>query len=262
MNTPTPTPRTDAAWSASFEGKQLSAGQTARSLRDCSQQLERELAALTAERDQLRADYERACQTVAQMHAAAVGEVCGPRRGIVEDLSDLRAERDQLRVDRYYNRKCINRLASATGTLGEKSEKVVEVALSTIDQLRARAERAEASLHAMRLVCGTTDADKFTTWVDRANARAEKAEAAETVALSKWNGALERAMKAEAQLAAEREKSERYRLATLKLDAELATERARLDSGTILLIVAGERVWHCGVDLRSAIDAAMKEGGA
>jgi hypothetical protein len=33
----------------------------------------------------------------------------------------------------------------------------------------------------------------------------------------------------ERELATEREKSERYRLATLKLDAELATERARLD---------------------------------
>ena len=43
-------------------------------------------------------------------------------------------------------------------------------------------------------------------------------------------------------------------------ERELAAERARLDSGTILLIVAGERVWHCGVDLRAAIDAAMQEG--
>ena len=42
-------------------------------------------------------------------------------------------------------------------------------------------------------------------------------------------------------------------------EAELATERWWLDSGTILLTVAGERVWHCGVDLRTAIDAAMKE---
>ena len=41
--------------------------------------------------------------------------------------------------------------------------------------------------------------------------------------------------------------------------AELATERARLDSGQILLTVAGERVWHCGVDLRAAIDAGMRE---
>ena len=49
------------------------------------------------------------------------------------------------------------------------------------------------------------------------------------------------------------------RAAVVRLDAELATERVRLDSGTILLTVAGERVWHCGVDLRAAIDAAMKE---
>ena len=47
----TPTPRTDAAWSATFDGEQMSAGQTARALRECSQQLETELAALTAERD-------------------------------------------------------------------------------------------------------------------------------------------------------------------------------------------------------------------
>jgi len=49
MNTPTATPRTDAAWTSSFEGKQLSAGQTARALRECSQKLETELAALRAE---------------------------------------------------------------------------------------------------------------------------------------------------------------------------------------------------------------------
>ena len=43
-------------------------------------------------------------------------------------------------------------------------------------------------------------------------------------------------------------------------DKELAVERARLDSGRILLTVSGERVWHCGVDLRAAIDAGIKEG--
>ena len=55
MNTPTPTPRTDAAWSATFDGEQMSAGKTARALREHSQRLETELAAITAERDQLRA---------------------------------------------------------------------------------------------------------------------------------------------------------------------------------------------------------------
>ena len=114
-----------------------------------------------------------------------------------------------------------------------------------------------------------------------AEARADKSECAETVAIAHWNGALERAMKAEADLAAlaqchddncravvsiaaelvrECEKAERYRLASLKLDAALAAERARLDAGTIMLTVAGERVWHSGVNLRAAIDAAIKEG--
>jgi len=44
------------------------------------------------------------------------------------------------------------------------------------------------------------------------------------------------------------------------LERELTAERARLDSGQIMLTVAGERVWHCGVDLRAAIDAGIKEG--
>jgi hypothetical protein len=56
MNTPTPTPRTDTAWSASFDGAQLSAGQTARALRECSQKLETELAAL---RDELATEREK-----------------------------------------------------------------------------------------------------------------------------------------------------------------------------------------------------------
>ena len=67
-----------------------------------------------------------------------------------------------------------------------------------------------------------------------------------------YNAEKARAERAEAE-------AERYRLVTLRQDAELTTERARLDSGQILLTVAGERVWHSGVDLRAAIDAAMQE---
>ncbi len=33
---------------------------------------------------------------VAQMHAAALGEIRGPRRGVVEDIVDLRAAHDEL----------------------------------------------------------------------------------------------------------------------------------------------------------------------
>lgn len=50
----------------------------------------------------------------------------------------------------------------------------LEIELAT---LRAERDQFRAQLHALRLVCGTTDADKFSTWVDRANARADRAEA-------------------------------------------------------------------------------------
>ena len=56
-----------------------------------------------------------------------------------------------------------------------------------------------------------------------------------------------------ADLAIEREKSERYRLASLKLDAELATERARMDWLECHGWITGE---PCD---RASIDAAMKE---
>ena len=81
-----------------------------------------------------------------------------------------------------------------------------------------------------------------------------------TVALAKWNGALERALKAEADLAALGQCHDDNCRALVKIAAELATERARLDSGQIMLTVAGERVWHCGIDLRAAIYAGMREG--
>jgi hypothetical protein len=50
------------------------------------------------------------------------------------------------------------------------------------DVVRLTSERDQlrAQLHALQLVCGTNDANKFQTWVDRANARAEKADAALT----------------------------------------------------------------------------------
>ncbi len=105
-----------------------------------------------------------------------------------------------------------------------------------------------------------TDCAELRADVVRLTARAERAEANETVALARWNGALERAMKAEAELAALEQCHDDNCRALVQIDAALTAERARLDSGTILLTVAGERVWHCGVDLRAAIDAALKEG--
>ena len=76
----TPTPRTDAAWASSFEPCEYRAAHTARTMRECSQQLETELAALTAERDQLRA-------------ALALGQI-----NCDAEYDDLRDERDAARA--------------------------------------------------------------------------------------------------------------------------------------------------------------------
>ena len=114
MNTLTPTPRTDAAWSATFDGQQMSAGRTARALREHSQQLETELAALTAERDQLRARAERA-----EADLAALGQSFDDNcRGVVRIADELATERARLDWllldvvsrfdDAYYNRAAID----------------------------------------------------------------------------------------------------------------------------------------------------------
>ena len=42
--------------------------------------------------------------------------------------------------------------------------------------LTAERDQLRAQLHGLNLICGTNDANKFETWVDRANARADKAE--------------------------------------------------------------------------------------
>ena len=55
----TPTPRTDAAWEASFSPEKPSF-----SVLDCARTLETELAALTAERDQLRSVFPQICAAI------------------------------------------------------------------------------------------------------------------------------------------------------------------------------------------------------
>jgi len=189
----------------------------------------------------------------------------GPAHKLIADseamaVAALTAERDQLRAE------------NATLRAAQKAcEACDEPTAFEVRQLRADCDN-ETKWAAHYLAQSIAD-----------KSRAEKAERAETVALARWNGALERALKAEAEVAKltgfyneivvecghdlivreYRQRGELLRDETnrrKKAEAELATERARLDSGAILLIVAGERVWHCGVDLRSAIDAGVKEG--
>jgi peptidoglycan/xylan/chitin deacetylase (PgdA/CDA1 family) len=102
----------------------------------------------------------------------------------------------------------------------------------TIGELRAEVERLKADGAASAFINMSCRASRAET--DRNNLRADL-DAVKSI------------------LTEEKHRAERA-------EAELATERARLDSGTILLTFAGERVWHSRVDLRAAIDAAMKEG--
>jgi predicted RNase H-like nuclease (RuvC/YqgF family) len=180
--------------SAPDEGAQLIADSEARATRKQIEALEittRRWLNVEKERDQLRAEVERACE--------------------VEH--ELRAE--VKRMTRYY----------------EYDHKCLCEVQDRCHLWKQRAMKAEADLAAAKERLRSEAMDDYASIKD-----------------------LQR------ELATEREKAERYRLVTLRQDADLATERARLDAGTILLTVAGERVWHCGVDLRAAIDAAMKEG--
>ena len=136
----------------------------------------------------------------------------------------MTAERDQLRADRSYNHECINRLASATGTLGEKSETVVDVVLSTIDQLRAELSDQAARFHD-EIVSrqGTVRANQELDLKELNHFRAELAAEREKVtmllsdayALTKnWH---DRAERAEAELATERARTKQ--IATALTDA-------------------------------------------
>ena len=122
------TPRTDAAWSATFDGEQISAGRTARALRECSQQLETELAALTAERDQLRLDCDNETKWAAHYLAQSIADKARAERA--------EAERNQLRAE-------VERLK--TGGIVELAA-INSSVLEYCKHWEARAERAEADL--------------------------------------------------------------------------------------------------------------------
>ena len=256
------TPRTDAAWAKTFEDDddQCREGYAAIDMRDACATLERELAALTAERDRW--------QEIAQTASAE-------REHNANVASAAIAERDQLRSDCYYNHECINRLASSTGTLGEKSEKVVEVALSTIDQLRAEVERLKF------YIATTIQPDEYAKVIKDLRAEVEKFKFLHQCESDSSVEAYARAERAEAIVGKLQELHgcsqemvvhwcEHAANRSLGLDqarSELAAERARLDwLGDNVEEIYRERdqrgscVYLSGENIRDAIDAATKGG--
>ena len=123
MNTPTPTPRTDAAtYPADCLGKTLVTN------RDLARTLERELTALTTERDQLRLDCDNETKWAAHYLAQSIADKARAERA--------EAERNQLRAE-------VERLK--TGGIVELAA-INSSVLEYCKHWEARAERAEADL--------------------------------------------------------------------------------------------------------------------
>jgi hypothetical protein len=201
-----------------------------------------------AERDQLRAKAER-FQRLQRFIDTAAAEM---KAGLITfgGIAELRAERDQLRAENSNLR------------VGQKAcEACDEPTAFEVRQFRAEMERLRADRDCEKRL--RKDADEFR---ENAIARAEKAEAELTELHDSFAGNVHaQRNELRAELAAEREKAERYRLASLKLDAELATERARLDwvfrncKVTADDFTTGNRDVYAIHD-REDLGAAMKEG--
>jgi len=199
----TPTPRTDAAVKLTFAaGHNTVCPNFARTL-------ERELAALTAERDQLRAEFEKLAITTAQAQDRNVSHRLEREKAEAERTDaiyqracevehELRAENATLRAAQKACEACDEPTAFEVRQLRDQlaaAQQREAIAIASWDEERSRA------LH---------EGERVVEWRDRA----ERAEAAETVALTHWNKELKRAMKAEGELS-----TERARLRQVALDA-------------------------------------------
>ena len=290
MNTPTPTPRTDAA---TYPADCL--GTTLVTHRDCARTLETELVtltgtytcthhndaertacpvclvtAITAERDQLRSDCENETKWAAHYLADVIASKARAERAEAAETVALakwngaleramKAEADLVALEQCHDDNCRavvkidaerDQLRAENSTLraAQKAcEACDEPTAFEVRQLRAEAERTDAIY---QRACEVEQ-----------ELRAELAEMHKSFAgnVHTENRVLQ------TELATEREKSERYRLATLKLEAELAAERARLDwvfrncKVTADDFTTGNRDVYAIHD-REDLGAAMKEG--
>lgn len=119
-------------------------------------------------------------------------------------VDPLRKERDMWKAN-HDNMVELKGIIASRPDLGDRAPRVAA--------LIAERDAALAKLHALRLVCGTDDANKFETWCDRAIARAEEAESAQLDSLASCEIA-------EARLA-ELETANRELLHTLKTIADM-----------------------------------------
>lgn len=127
------------------------------------------------------------------------------------------------------------------------------------DELRDKVKSLKKQIKDDNFSYGCELRDPYGTIWEQAtadHARAENAVAAETVALAKWNGALERAMKAEADLATERARLDWLQAQEVKRGLEITEGH---DDPLPFLVLDEDGTTHWGDTYRAAIDAAMKK---
>lgn len=106
---------------------------------------EQRIAELEAENERLKADHEAACIIIADMHAAAMGEVTGPKRGVVEDVADVRSElnstKEELETERMRLAGCgVAALGYFDGCCDEYKSSSLDDVLRLRQQLKAAQE--------------------------------------------------------------------------------------------------------------------------
>jgi hypothetical protein len=159
---------------------------------------------------------ESAARLIADSQAQAVANLQCVFGAVAVERTELRAERDQLRAalalgqdngdDAYDELRadCAELRADVVRLTTERDQLRAEV--EPTDVIYQRACEVE---HELRAEVERWRSAETQSLVDSAGRpiRFERSEAAQTVALAKWNGALERAMKAEAEV--ERLRSDR-----------------------------------------------------
>ncbi|WP_405960581.1 hypothetical protein OG235_24615 [Streptomyces sp. NBC_00024] len=129
-------PTLDTITPAEFTGLQLKAARMEHAVAEYAK-LRVQLEDAERERDEHKESYLKACTTIAAMHEAAVGEVRGPNRGVVEDVEDVRLRAEQAEAaiarvhalaDRWGNALGIDKTYARTlrATLDEPSPAATE----------------------------------------------------------------------------------------------------------------------------------------
>ena len=123
---------------------------------------------LEEEIERLKGDHEAACVIIADMHAAAVGEVTGPKRGVVEDVADVRSElnstKEELETERMRLAGCG---VAALGYFEGCRDEYKSSSLDDVLRLRQQLQAAQEEIADLKNTIKTRDFEVETLYVRR-----------------------------------------------------------------------------------------------